>query len=234
MSVELAEIVGVLSREHYPEPPTLAPPGSAPTEPVPEQWRPILESDDAETRRLTALALWNREFLELVPRFAHVLRTELADVRVGHQRGEAVLVYAFEHHDYGERVVTCWIGWDPATFGDAEPPLYECVPEPLRVFYRQVHAGFTAPDRESFGPNSPKYMRTLAGIGHFTEDDADLWDGQDIPWTRLLIVAIADTTYYCVSPDLPPGQAVQVYEGQPDDPEDFGPLLDKVMIASFE
>jgi hypothetical protein len=46
-------------------------------------------------------------------------------------------------------------------------------------------------------------------------------------------VTIADTTYYCVSPDLPPGQAVEVYEGQPYDPEDFGSLLDKVMIASF-
>ncbi|HET6732594.1 hypothetical protein [Mycobacterium sp.] len=233
MSVELAEIVRILDREEYAEPLTLAPPGSVPAEPLPEHWRPILESDDAETRRLTALSLWNREFLDLVPQFAHELRTGLADVRVGHQNGEAVLVYAFEHFDYGERVVTCWIGWDPATFGDAEPPIYACVPEPLRVFYRQVHAGFTASNWE-FGPIRPKYLRTLSGFLHATEDDSDLWEGQDIPWTRLLVVAITGTVYYCVSPDLPPGAAVQVADGQPDDPEDFGWLLDKAMMYYFE
>lgn len=232
MSVELAEIVGVLSREYYPEPPTLAPPGSVPAEPVPEQWRPILESDDAESRRLTALSLWNREFLDLVPQFAQALRTELADVRVGHLKGEAVLVYAFEYFYSGERYLACWIGWDPATFGDAEPPLYDCVPEPLRTFYRQVHAGFTAPDRGSFGPVRPKHLDTLAGTG-FTEDDSHLWEGQ-IPWTRLLVVAITGTVYYCASPDLPPGQAVEVHESEPDDPEDFGSLLDKAMMANFE
>jgi hypothetical protein len=234
MSVELAEIVRILDEEEYAEPLTLVPPGSAPAAPVPEQWRPILESDDAETRRLTALSLWNREFLDLVPQFAQELRTELADVRVGNQHGEAVLVYAFEHFDYGGRVVTCWIGWDPATFGDAEPAFYDCLPQPARAFYRQVHAGFTAPDWESFGPIRPKYLRTLAEIGHFTEGDSDLWEGQDIPWTRLLVVAITGTAYYCVSPDLAPGLAIQVYESQPDDPEDFGPLLDKVMMKNFE
>lgn len=233
MSVELAEIVRILDREEYAEPLTLEPPGSVPAEPVPEQWRSILESDDAGTRRLIALSLWNRELLDLVPQFAQELRTNLVDVRVGHHHGEAVLVYAFEHIDYGERVVTCWIGWDPATFGDAEPPFNAWVPEPLQVFYRQVHAGFTASNWE-FGPIRPKYLRTLAGVLHATEDDADLWEGQDIPWTRLLVVAITGTVYYCVSPDLPPGQAVQVADGQPDDPEDFGPLLDKAMMYYFE
>ena len=84
----------------------MAPPGSVPAEPVPEQWRPILESDDAESRRLTALS-WNREFLDLVPQFAQALRTELADVRVGQLKGEAVLVYAFEYFFSGERYLAC-------------------------------------------------------------------------------------------------------------------------------
>ena len=230
--MELTDIRRALDEYEADDPLTLAPSSSVPIEPVPERWRPILDSDDAETRRLVALSLWNREFLDLVPQFAQALSTKLADVRVGHLHGEAVLVYAFAHPDRNERVVTCWIGWDPATFGDAEPPFYECVPEPLRVFYEQVHAGFTVPDRESSGPNSPEYLRTLADRLGITEDDSDLWAGQ-IPWTRLLVITLADTTYYCVSPDLPAGQAVEVADSEPDDPEDFGPLLDRVMMASF-
>jgi hypothetical protein len=232
MTVDLAEITRILDREQHSEPITLVEPGSVPSQSVPDAWRPIATSEDPETRRLTTLALWNREFLYLVPQFAHALRTELADVRVGHLQGEAVLVYAFEHVDAGERFVQCWIGWDPATFDDAEPPFYDCIPEPLQKFYRQVHAGFTAPDRRSFGPMRPKYLVTLATREGWPDGIPD-W-GEDIPSTRLLLVAATySEVNCCVSPDLPRGQALAVYRGVADPPTEFGALLDTTMQAQF-
>src|SRR5689334_23439807 len=49
---------------------------------IPEAWWPVAESADPHNRAHAALALWNTDFLELIPRYADVLHNSLVDVRV--------------------------------------------------------------------------------------------------------------------------------------------------------
>ena len=229
MTVETAEIERVLVSVAHSDAVVLTP-----TADLPANWRPIADSDDAQTRRSTAMSLWHKDFLDLVPNFADALNTELTDVRVGQVRGESVLVYAFEHFEGGDRSVVCWLGWDTATFGDHDPPFFDSVPEPVRRFYRDVHAGFVAPDWNSNGPRQPRYLQPYADyLG--CPDGVPNWPEGQVDSTRLLLLATTGgDVHLCVSPDLPPGQAVTVYSGVPDPPGDFATLLDDAMTAQFD
>lgn len=219
--------------------------GSASFDKVPPPWRPIAENDSAAERIHAALALWNNDFLALVPRFADALRTKLVDVRVYSVTvGESdfvVLVYVLEDAA-GEPAA--WIGCDPATFGDAEPLFWDSFPAAVQTFLRQVHPGFTATDWESFGIMRPEYFETIAeradcpeGIPGWMdgyEDDSALdYDGEPykrIDSTRLGVFAKDEGhLFYCASPDLEVGQVTLVYDGDTDPPKDFGAELDELM-----
>lgn len=233
MTVEITEIEEVLGRFAHSEPVVLAEPGSAAD--VPEPWRPIAHSDAAEARCRAAISLWNSDFLHLVPGFAQAVETELADVRIGHLAGEAVLVYALEHYDDDQRHVVCWIGWDPALARDAELRFAEAIPAPVRRFYREAHAGFVAPDWMSNGPIQPRHLQTYAEYLGCPEGLPESnWPPDAVDPTRLLLLATSGDSHLCVSPDLPPGQALTVYGGVPEPPEDVGGLLDETMTAQLD
>lgn len=233
MAVELAEIEQCLAREdEVPETVTFPPPDSPELHRAPERWRAIAEAADARARCREALSLWNTDLLELVPTFAATFTSELADVRLGRIADEWVLVYALEHFDADTRYVVCWIGWDPATFGDTTPPLWDSVPPPLQTFLLEVHAGFTAPNWMSFGPVQPHRMLTLAAMNGYPDGIPDWADTPDA--TRLLpLAATYSGLYCCVSPDLPADEAVLVYRGELDPPQDVGTLLDRILDTRF-
>ncbi|WP_156744997.1 hypothetical protein [Mycobacterium sp. E2238] len=233
MTVEITEIEAILGRVTHSEPVILAEIGR--TADVPESWRPIAQSDAAEARRVAAVSLWNNDFLDLVPTFARAFQTELADVRLGHVMGEAVLVYAIEHYDAGRRHVVCWIGWDPALCNTTELRFAEAIPDAVRRFYRETHAGFVGPDWMSNGPIQPRHLQTYAEYLGCPEGLPESnWPRDAVDPTRLLLLATTAGSHVCLSPDLPPGQAVTVYGGVPEDPEDFGTLLDETMTAQFD
>ena len=208
---------------------TFVEPGSAELLLIPERWQPIVSSPEAQTRRETALALWNRGFLDLIPQFAAVLCARLVDVRVCIADDCPVLAYV-TRADHGKYV--SWVGYDPRTFH--EPKFWASFPEPVQVFLSDVHAGFASQDRTSFGVSRPMHMDTLANLADFPEGIPD-WDVDDkIASTRLLqITTDGGILYYCVSPDLAPGEVALVYEGDVD-AQDLGESLDGLMMRRFE
>jgi hypothetical protein len=191
---------------------------------LPRHWRAIALATDPGTRRRTTLALWNREFLAVVPQFAQTLHTRLLDVLPCLVDDKPTLIYVTT--DY-----ITWIGWDPRGT-EKPPPFWDSIPAPLKTFLREVHAGFTAPDGESYGPMQPAYMQTLADLAGCAEGIPD-WD-EEIPSTRLLRIAKdSGNLEYCVSPDLHLGKVALVYEGDID-PQDFGPEFDDLMTRRYE
>ena len=131
---------------------------------IPAAWWPVAESSDPEERKQAARALWNEDFLALIPRYAEALRTALVDVRVARHD----VLFSRPTLDYvlrdDEDELFVWAAEDPRLFGDSEePPLFEAVPEPVARFLREVHAGYTAYDGEAAGLASPvSRMNTLA------------------------------------------------------------------------
>jgi hypothetical protein len=203
---------------------------------VPAPWRGIARSDDAEERRLLALSLWNREFLDLIPGYAGALASQLADVQACVLSDEGpVLIYLFET---SARAIDFWIGWDPATFGDKDPVFWETIPAPARTFLRGVHAGYTGSDWECCGIMRPKDMTTFAdswGSPDGIPGWSDNWwpDCQPIDSRRMLyITRTSDTYQLSTSPDLPPGEALVSYDGEVN-VVDFGQELDKIMLIGL-
>ncbi|MGW1372996.1 hypothetical protein ACWD6P_01790 [Streptomyces sp. NPDC002446] len=196
---------------------------------IPEKWRPIVLSDDAESRRRTALSLWNQSFRELVPEFAEVLDAHCVDVRACITDDSPALVYVLETDD-GELV--SWVGYDPGTF--EEPDFWECFPEPVQVFLRDVHAGFVSASRDGFGVARPSDMGTIAALADFP-DGVPGWENEaGIASTRLLqITTDGGILRYCLSPDLAVGKVALVYEGDVD-PKDFGQELDELLMSRYE
>lgn len=197
---------------------------------IPVEWWPVAESSDPEERKRVALALWNAEFLDLVPRFNEALRSTLVDVRVAQhsRRVTPSLDYVLRAWD-GQ--LNVWRGEDPRAFGVSEPPMFGSLPVSARTFLRQVHAGFTTLDGKSCGLMRPADMQTLADSwGHPDESDvAECWDSSTFPFpgTQRLLLITQDEghPYLFTSPDLPAGTAVAYYE--PDfDVMPFGEALD--------
>jgi hypothetical protein len=205
---------------------------------IPEQWRAIAGSDDAEERRLRALALWNGDFLDLIPDYANVLRTKLVDVRVCDLSGQGpILVYLFDESD---PVHSMMIGWDPASFGDNEPALWESIPAPARTFLRQVHAGYTlGGDWEACGLRRPRDLTTIAEAWQAPDGVPgwfDNWwpDSDPVDSRRMLYVTHSTPDYLlCTSPDVPSGKALTYYDGEIN-LVDFGAELDKIMLIGVE
>lgn len=196
---------------------------------LPAGWREIVQSTDAAVRCSSALQRWSASFVARTPSFMAEFRSRLADVRVAELGGEIVLVYVA--HDLDDELIG-WVGLDPRTY--VNPPYADRFPAWLLEFLREVHAGFTAPDGESYGPMVPRSMETLAErLG--APDGFDDWDdGAEIPSTRLLFVTTEDHYLdYYVSPDLPAESIGIVFEGDLD-AEDFAPELDRVMTAQFK
>lgn len=194
---------------------------------IPQPWWPAAESADPEDRKRAALALWNAEFLDLIPHYAQALRTALVDVRVAQHSWLTApsLDYVLRRFD-GELVV--WVGEDPRTFTIPASALFGSVPAPVRTFLRQVHAGFSTYDGTSCGVNAPSDMTTLAAYwGRPTDNDVIEWE-EDHPFPgsqRLLLVTGNDTAHLFTSPDLPADTAVVYFE--PDyEIHPFGPALD--------
>ena len=198
---------------------------------IPQPWWPIADSTDLEERRLTALALWNREFLNLIPRFAEALAHALVDVRVAKHNKFSAPSLDYALRDGNDELVG-WAGQDPRTFGDQLPPLFDSVPQPVQSFLREVHAGFTTYDSLSCGVRAPRHMETLADMLGMPDDNEMLeWEVEDydFPGTqRLLVVSSNDSLELLTSPDLPAGSAVTYFE--PDyEIRQFGPALDTFM-----
>ncbi|MGX1810940.1 hypothetical protein ACWIGI_34920 [Nocardia sp. NPDC055321] len=232
MAVSIAEVErGLALVENESQVVSLVAFGSPDLGAVPERWRDVAAAATPHARCQEALRLWNSDFLAMVPEFAAALHDELADVFVGRLDDEWVLVYALEHIE-DQRYVLCWIGWDPASFGESNPPLWDSVPPPLRSYLREVHAGFTAPDRLSFGPVQPRRMGTLAEMNGCPDGIPDWTDFPDS--TRLLpLVATYSRVTGCVSPDLAPGEGVVLYDFELDPPEPVGHMLDHILCVRF-
>ncbi|MFF0491496.1 hypothetical protein ACFYTQ_20935 [Nocardia sp. NPDC004068] len=224
-TVEFARVV----QEFGPGAALLVEPGSAAAAHVPARWAGIAGSEVAWDRCAAALALWPREVVDLLPRFASVLARCLEDVRVCLLRGDWVLLYGirnrFREHEFR-------IGWDPATFGAAVPAHWDALPEALREFLTSVHAGFTDLDRVSFGPVRPRDMLSYAELGLLPVRN---WQaGEDIPVDRAMLVTRGlGGTYYFASPDLPAGTIGWEAGGNLDRPLPFGPTLDDMMSRGF-
>ncbi|MFQ6331210.1 hypothetical protein ACLMAL_34450 [Nocardia sp. CWNU-33] len=225
--IGLAEIIDALR----PAVADLVEPGSPAAAHVPARWQAIARATWPQDRRELALALWNLDFLNVLPRFVAVLDEFLVDVRVALLRGDWVLLYILRG-EYQPPVIR--IGWDPSTFGADEPPFFDCLPEPLRAFLRTVHAGFTAPEGESFGPLRPRDMITYAelGVGHAVVHN---WDADvEISPNRVMLIADAISGIrYCVSPDLPAGTIGFELGGNIDSPQPFDSTFDTFMSKGF-
>ena len=212
---------------------TILEPGARTRAAIPQAWWPIAESSDPEDRRQTAAALWNDEFLALIPRFAQSLRDDLLDVRVvKHPWIDApsldYVLAASGGEGYG-----VWMGEDPATFGDHDPPLFDSLPRPVQTFLRRVHAGFTTWDRESCGLTPPSVMNTLAAQWGDPEDSSRIeWyeSEPEPPELRRLLRVTGRGPHgdLLTSPDLPAGSAITYFE--PDfEMKPFGESLDLFM-----
>jgi hypothetical protein len=199
---------------------------------VPEQWWPIVAAGDARTRCAYALALWNEDFVAMLPTFWATMRDRLLDVRVAGYLGEAALIYVSLT---SEGTVFSYAGWDAATFGDVMPPFWDHFPEPFQRFLTDVHAGFgTMPDGYA-GPSRPRYMETLAAWVGEPDGFPGYDEGQAIPSTRLCLIADwgNHVMLYAVSPDVPIGRIVPLYEGD-QEPAEFGEEMDSLLHRSFE
>ena len=195
----------------------------------PPQWRPIAAEPDPRARSAMALALWNKPFLDAVPRFAAALRAGLTDVRACLADGEPALLYLAA--DGNGRPLT-WLGGDPAGF--VEPPFWAAFPAPLQVFLREVHAGFTSGGRTAFGPMHPRHMLTLAELAGEPGGLPDWDEEQEIASTRLLLITSNDgMLHYCVSPDLDEGHVALVFQGDLD-PLPYGAALDDLLMLRVE
>jgi hypothetical protein len=232
-TVDIAELLGRLTRAGWPLQLTQA--DSPEFARLPEQWRPIALAPDPEVRGAAALALWNEEFLDLIPTFAELFRARLLDVRACALPSTSVLLYVVEGS--GD-VPFVWVGGDPRRFG-TPPRFWDSLPEPARTFLREVHAGFTAPDQDSFGLMHPADMETIAAMAGYPDGlpgwtEADAAETKRIASNRLLrITKDSGNLLLCVSPDLPAGDAALVYEGDVD-PQEFGPALDELMASAFD
>ncbi|MFF0154006.1 hypothetical protein [Micromonospora sp. NPDC005203] len=213
-------------------PPALLRPGVVPPGEglLPAAWLPVAEATDSATRRAAALGLWPGDLLALLPRFASALRDSLADVRVSLLDGIPALIYVFP--GAYEPLIT-WVGYDSRSFG-TEPQFWEHFPEALRVFLREVHAGFTSRSPEEFGVMRPAWMVTLADMAGIPEA-IEAWDeGQEIASARLLIIGReGEQMLYCVSPDPEPGHLLEIYEGDVD-PQPFPEVFDDLLALRFE
>lgn len=232
-TVDFAELRERLARAGWPL--QLAEADSPEFARLPERWRPIALATDPEARGLAALALWNQEFLDLIPGFAEQFRARLLDVRAGVLPSTSVLLYAVQGSGADPLV---WVAGDPGRFG-TPPPFWESLPQPARTFLREVHAGFTAPDQDSFGLMHPADMQTIAAMAGYPDGlpgwaEADAAETGRIASNRLLrITKDSGNLLLCVSPDLPDGDAALVYEGDVD-PQEFGSALDELMASAFD
>jgi hypothetical protein len=207
---------------------TFAEPGAEHLPRVPDRWRPIATASGPQERREAALALWNQDFLDLVPRFAGALRSRLVDVRAYLADGSPVLVYLAAA---GGGPVS-WVGFDPRTFGEP-PPFWGGFPQPLRAFLHDVHAGYVSGGDAGFGPLPPAHMQTLATLAD-SPDGIPGWDDEaEIRSSRLVLIATdGGLLRLCVTPDLAPGEVALVYEGDIER-RDLGRELDDLMVSRF-
>ena len=213
-------------------------PGPATRAVIPQAWWPVAESSDPQERIAAALSLWNTDFLDLIPRFAAALHTDLVDVRVvKHSWVEApTLDYVMRSEVDG---YATWMGESPAGF--VEPPLFDSLPQPVQVFLRTVHAGFTTWDGESCGLTAPRDMKTYAAYLDAAEDGVPGWFDSEwdheipLPDSRRFLRVTGRETYsdLLTSPDLPLGAAVTYYE--PDlELTTFGEALEEFLMIPLE
>lgn len=205
----------------------LARPADAPG--LPARWLPIAAADDPATRLTRAIGLWNEPLLAALPEFSAQLRTSFFDVRACRADGEPALVY-LATDDRGELMT--WLGLDPAGF--VEPPFWSSFPEPLRTFQREVHAGFTSMEPDTFGPMHPRHMQTIAERAGRPDGLPDWDEAQRVPSTRLLLISSNGSQLNCcVSPDIGTDELALVHEGDID-PTPYGRALDEMLMLRLE
>ena len=213
---------------------TLIQPQSPQWTQVPPQWRPIASAPIADERCHLALSLWGPDFMELLPGFARMFREQLSDVRVFQRElGDAhenVLIYVAGRAR--DEFPALWLGWDPAILEEPMPEFFDCFPNPVRTFLREVHAGFTAQDWESYGILRPDSWESFEGYDWFPDESFEEIGAH--PSQVMWFTKDSGQLYYCVNSRLPAGQVTLAYEGNFDPPSNFAIELDELLIRRWD
>ncbi|NOP95392.1 MULTISPECIES: hypothetical protein [Mycolicibacterium] len=200
---------------------------------IPQNWRPIASASTASERCRHALSLWGSDFMELLPGFSRRFQDELSDVRVfRRQLGsvfENVLIYAAGEARDGFPAL--WLGWDPALFGQPMAEFFDCFPEAVQTFLRDVHPGFTAQDWESYGIKRPDTWESFEGYDWFPSESFD--EIETMPSQLMWFTKDSGQLYYCVNSRLP-GKLILAYEGNFDPPGDFAAELDELLTRRWD
>ena len=202
---------------------------------LPEAWQAIAAAGSAAERARMAMSRWDRAFLDLLPRFAALVRDQLIDVVPAVVAGKSVLVYVTTDGD----AHAPWLGTDPRDFGDASP-IWDVLPRELQAFQRDTHPGFGLTWPGVYGIRTPadqisRYERLeLADLGVAPEEAIiGEYDGEPVREDEVFLLSFDEAqAFYCVSPRFRVGEIVVIYHDD-FDVEDLWPTLDDVMVMHY-
>ncbi|OMC41732.1 hypothetical protein A5740_21770 [Mycobacterium sp. GA-1841] len=200
---------------------------------IPQKWRPIASAVASSERCHHALSLWSSDFMALLPGFARRFRDELADVRVFRRElgGSVENVLIYVAGQARDEFPALWLGWDPAVLGQPRAEFFDCFPDAVQTFLRDVHAGFTAQDWQSYGIRRPDAWESLDGYDWFPGESFDQV-GSD-PSQLMWFTKDSGQLYYCVNSSLP-GTVTLAYEGNIDPPSEFAAELDELLMRRWD
>lgn len=171
--------------------------------------------------------------MALLPGFARRFRDELADVRVFRRElgGSVENVLIYVAGQARDEFPALWLGWDPAVLGQPRAEFFDCFPDAVQTFLRDVHAGFTAQDWQSYGIRRPDAWESLDGYDWFPGESFDQV-GSD-PSQLMWFTKDSGQLYYCVNSSLP-GTVTLAYEGNIDPPSEFAAELDELLMRRWD
>ncbi|MCX6468060.1 MAG: hypothetical protein NTW76_01920 [Corynebacteriales bacterium] len=202
---------------------------------LPEVWQAIVAARSAPERVRAAMARWDHEFVDLLPRFAALMREQLIDVVPAVIAGDQVLIYVTTDGD----AYAPWVGTDPSDFGEVSP-IWDVLPEPLRAFQRNTHPGFGLTWPGVYGIRTPadqisRYERLeLADLGVAPEEAViGEYDGEPVREDEVNLLSFDEAqAFYCVSPRFRVGEIVFIHYDD-FDVVDLWPTLDDIMLMPY-
>lgn len=201
---------------------------------IPHRWKTIASAPTPIERRQHALSLWGRAFMEFLPGFSTKFRDELSDVRVFQRELEGVVenVLVYVAGRARDEFPALWLGWDPAILKQPISEFFDCFPVAVQTFLREVHAGFTAQDWESYGIRRPDSWQSFDGYDWFPAESFEE-TGSD-PSQMMWFTKDSGQLYYCVNSRLPAGTVTLAYEGNFDPPGEFAAELDELLLGRWD
>ncbi|MBJ7287517.1 hypothetical protein [Williamsia sp.] len=194
-------------------------------------------SASATERIEFALSWWNQQFVDALPRFGALLRSQLVDVVPARLDDEQdVLLYVTKDGDE----FASWIGTDPRLFG-SEPRTWDKLPIALQRFLRETHPSLGINEYDTCGLTHPSrqisiYERTgfaEAGVaadktqvGEYNGEVIDLSDIYELSWDT-------EQHDYVTSPKFQPGELAFLYEAD-FEMVDFWPSLDDMLCMPYK